>query len=88
MYSYRSLEFSNEFLSDFGGLNPSERRLIVKALEYLDSDERYPSLAVHQLHGEHAGTWAAYASRRIRVVYERLESGRKGLLGCSRHYER
>ena len=88
MHSYRNLEFSDDFLSDFGRLNPSERRLILKALQYLDSDERRPSLAAHALHGDLTGKWTAYASANLRVVYERLEAGRKGLVGCSRHYER
>ena len=88
MHSYVNLGFTDEFLEEFGRLNASERRLVVKALGLLDSDERHPSLSVHALHNELEGRWTAYTSRSLRVVFRRLDSGRKEMVSYSRHYER
>jgi hypothetical protein len=41
---------------------------------------------MHQLKGQQAGTWAAYASKGLRITFERLESGRKRLIAASHHY--
>jgi mRNA-degrading endonuclease YafQ of YafQ-DinJ toxin-antitoxin module len=54
----------------------------------LDSNERHPSLRVHQLQGDQAGVWSASASDELRLTFERLSEGRKLLLRCSRHYQR
>jgi mRNA-degrading endonuclease YafQ of YafQ-DinJ toxin-antitoxin module len=58
----------------------------VKAIGFLDEDERHPSLRVHELGGDLAGTWSASASDDLRLLFVRTEGGRKVLLACSRHY--
>lgn len=52
----------------------------------LDADETTPSLHVHQLKGQQAGLWTAYASKSLRITFERLEGGRKRLIEASQHY--
>lgn len=90
MPTYQSLQFSQDFLESFvaGNFSASERRRLLRALELLDTDERHPSLRVHQLEGRLRGTWSASASDVLRITFERLDGGRKGLLDCSRHYQR
>ena len=56
-------------------------------MRYLDEDERYPSLRVHQLSGDMTGIWSASASEDLRITFVRLEGGRKLLLRCTRHYQ-
>lgn len=90
MTDYKSLDFTETFLSAFAGrdFSAGERRLILKALRLLDENERHPSLRVHQLHGDREGSWSASASAVLRVTFERHAGGRKRLLTCSHHYAR
>lgn len=85
-----SLVFTDSFLLDLGGaksrFTAAERRKILKALQLLDSDERHPSLEVHQLVGDRRGQWAAKADAQLRLTFERLPGGRKLLLACTHHY--
>jgi mRNA-degrading endonuclease YafQ of YafQ-DinJ toxin-antitoxin module len=55
-------------------------------MRLLDSNEKHPSLRVHELSGDLAGIWSASASDDLRIEFLRLEGGRKLLLRCSRHY--
>jgi mRNA-degrading endonuclease YafQ of YafQ-DinJ toxin-antitoxin module len=66
----------------------STRITSLKALRLLDSDERHPSLRVHQLQGDLAGLWSASASDVLRLTFVRTAQGRKTLVSCSRHYDR
>lgn len=88
-YRYRSLEFTDSFLQDFVGrqFTAADRKRVLQALRLLDTDERSPSLRVHEMQGPLAGVWSASASDALRVTFERLEGGRKLLLTCSRHYQ-
>ncbi|HET8627819.1 MAG TPA: hypothetical protein VFL91_10390 [Thermomicrobiales bacterium] len=85
---YGSLEFTRTFLETLCGraFNAAERRQFLSALDRLDTDERHPSLRVHQLRGDLAGLWSASASRSLRLTFERLDGGRKRLIAYSRHY--
>lgn len=85
---YRTLSFTETFLETFGGksFNWAERRRLLKALGLLDSNERHPSLRVHELRGDLAGVWSASASKELRITFERREGGGKLLLTCSHHY--
>jgi mRNA-degrading endonuclease YafQ of YafQ-DinJ toxin-antitoxin module len=85
---YRTLDFTETFLETFTdrSLSASDRRQILRALRLLDTNERHPSLRVHQLHGDREGSWSASASDGLRITFERLGGGRKRLLTCSRHY--
>jgi mRNA-degrading endonuclease YafQ of YafQ-DinJ toxin-antitoxin module len=85
-----SLDFTDTFLETFGSrdFTAAERRAIRKALRLLDTDERHPSLRVHQLEGDLAGLWSASASEVLRLTFVRTGRGRKTMVSCSRHYDR
>ena len=87
---FRSLEFTDTFLETFGSkdFTAAERKAIRKALRLLDSDERHPSLRVHQLQGDLTGLWSASASDVLRLTFVRTAQGRKTMVSCSRHYDR
>ena len=85
---FQSLDFTDTFLETFGSkeFTAAERKAIRKALRLLDSDERHPSLRVHQLEGDLAGLWSASASDVLRLTFVRTAHGRKTMLTGSRHY--
>jgi hypothetical protein len=56
------------------------------ALDLLEESDRHPSLNIHQLKGQQAGLWTAYASKSLRITFERREGGRKRLIEASQHY--
>jgi hypothetical protein len=87
---YTSLDFTDSFLETFGSKNftAAERKTIRKALRLLDSDEKHPSLRVHQLEGDLAGLWSASASDVLRLTFVRTARGRKTMVTCSRHDDR
>ena len=87
---FRSLDFTDTFLETFGskGFTAAERKAIRKALRLLDTDERHPSLRVHQLQGDLTGLWSASASDVLRLTFVRTARGRKTMVSCSRHYDR
>ena len=87
---FRTLDFTDEFLQTFGSkdFTAAERKAIRKALRLLDTDERHPSLRVHQLQGDLAGLWSASASEVLRLTFVRTAQGRKTLVRCTRHYDR
>jgi mRNA-degrading endonuclease YafQ of YafQ-DinJ toxin-antitoxin module len=64
----------------------SDQRRFLKALRLLDQNEKHPSLRVHELSGDLAGTWSASASDDLRLLFIRAGGGRKILLTCTRHY--
>jgi mRNA-degrading endonuclease YafQ of YafQ-DinJ toxin-antitoxin module len=72
----------------FPGFTAAERKSIRKTLRLLDTDERHPSLRVHQLQGDLAGLWSASASEVLRLTFVRTPQGRKTLVRCTRHYDR
>jgi mRNA-degrading endonuclease YafQ of YafQ-DinJ toxin-antitoxin module len=87
---YTSLDFTETFLETFGSkdFTAAERKAVRKALRLLDSDERHPSLRVHQLQGDLTGLWSASASEVLRLTFVRTPHGRKTMVSCSRHYDR
>lgn len=86
--NFLTLDFSSEFLESLVSreFSARERTQFIKALRLLDSDERLPSLRVHQLQGQEAGVWSASVTEQLRITFERIPGGRKRLLACSRHY--
>lgn len=88
--AYRTLDFTQTFLETFASkdFSASDRAAMLKALSRLDENERHPSLRVHKLEGDRAGSWSASASTVLRLTFERLDGGRKRLLTCSKHYDR
>lgn len=89
-YKYEALDFTDTFLATLTSkdFSAADRKTFIKALRLLDQDERHPSLRVHQLRGDREGSWSASASSSLRMTFERLPSGRKRMLTCSRHYDR
>jgi mRNA-degrading endonuclease YafQ of YafQ-DinJ toxin-antitoxin module len=85
-----SPDFTDTFLETFASkdFTAGERKATRKALRLLDSDERHPSLRVHQLQGDLTGLWSASASEVLRLTFTRAPQGRKTLVSCSRHYDR
>ncbi len=86
MAALSNLEFTTEFLATFQRLSPTDQGRVSRALELLDQNERHPSLNIHQLKGQQAGVWTAYATKSLRITFERLEGNRKRLVGASHHY--
>ena len=89
-HTYTTLIFTDTLFTTLmsNDFSATERRRFIRALQLLDTDERHPSLRVHQLRGEQAGTWSASASDELRITFERLPEGKKRMLTCSRHYAR
>ena len=87
---FQTLDFTDTFLATFGSkdFTATERKAIRKALRLLDTDEKHPSLRVHQLEGDLAGLWSASASDVLRLTFIRAARGRKTMVSCSRHYDR
>lgn len=75
----KSLDFTDTFLETFGSkdFTSAEGKAIRKALRLLDTDERHPSLRIHQLRGDLAGLWSASASDALRLIFARTAQGRK-----------
>jgi len=86
MAALSNLEFTTEFLATFQRLSTTDQGRVSRALELLDQNERHPSLNVHQLKGQQAGVWTAYATKSLRITFERLAGSRKRLVGASHHY--
>ncbi len=86
MGALENLQLTTEFLDSFTRLSTTNQGRISRALERLNQNERHPSLEVHQLKGDQAGLWAAYASKSLRITFRRLDSGRKELVEASQHY--
>jgi hypothetical protein len=84
--AYPTLVMTPEFMESYAGFAPAERRRFLHALILLDTNERHPSLRVHQLRGDREGQWSASASDSLRIIFERLPDGRKRLVECSKHY--
>ena len=86
--TYRTLEFTETFLATYASrdFSDADRRAFRKALRLLDENEQHPSLRVHRLQGDRAGSWPASASDALRMTFERSSEGRKRMLTCSRHY--
>ncbi|MFN8617417.1 MAG: hypothetical protein U0837_09990 [Dehalococcoidia bacterium] len=86
----RSLDLTIQFVDDLlnNRFSAAERSAVKKALELLDENDRHPSLRVHRLSGDEAGSWTCYATAAIRITFERLPEGHKRLLTLTRHYDR
>lgn len=83
---FQTLRLTMEFLEDLTALSRDDQRRVLRALARLDADEKASSLRVHELQGKLAGQWSASVSKSLRITFERLDKGRKRILGCSHHY--
>jgi hypothetical protein len=86
--AYRTLRFTPTFLETLldKEFTAADRRALVKALSLLDSNERHPSLRVHELKEALAGFWSVSASKSLRMTFIREAEGIKRLMTCSHHY--
>jgi Txe/YoeB family toxin of Txe-Axe toxin-antitoxin module len=84
--TFETIDFTPEFLQNLVALSNADGKKVVKALSLLDSNERHPSLGVHQLKGELDGVWTAKASKGLRITFQRDAKRRKTMLTCSQHY--
>jgi hypothetical protein len=89
MGDYTTLLFTSAFLDTLTAkeFTAADRRRFLQAVRLLDTNERHPSLRIHQLQGDMAGLWSASASDALRITFERIDSGQKRLIACSRHYQ-
>jgi hypothetical protein len=89
MPEYANLILTSDFVESYGSreFSAAERRRFATALRLLDTDEKHPSLRVHQLEGKERGTWSVSASDELRITFERRPDGIKVILRCSRHYQ-
>lgn len=85
---YQTLEFTDSFLQDLVDrrFSTRDRQRIIRALRLLDTNERHPSLRVHELRGPLEGVCSASASDELRLTFSRIGEGKKLLLTCNRHY--
>jgi mRNA-degrading endonuclease YafQ of YafQ-DinJ toxin-antitoxin module len=83
---YRTLDITDTFRETFASFSNEDRRRFLKALRLLDQNEKHPSLRVHDLAADLAGTWSASASHDLRMTFLRIPGGRKVMLTCTRHY--
>lgn len=81
-----TLVLTLEFLDRLTRLARDDQRRVLRALVRLDLDEQTPSLRVHPLRGKEGGQWSASASASLRITFDRLDGGRKRIIGCSHHY--
>jgi mRNA-degrading endonuclease RelE of RelBE toxin-antitoxin system len=87
------LDFEIVFLENYSRLKPSERKTIDKAVRFLSSNPRYPSLNVHKaknVKGKYAeggnDVFIAYASKDLRFTFEYgPEPGMIALRNCGHH---
>ena len=88
-HTYLTLVFTDSLFTTLmsNDFTTAERRQFIRALERLDTNERHPSLRVHQLQGDQSGIWSASASDVLRLTFERLPDGKKRMIECSRHYQ-
>ena len=86
MPDYLALLFTSGFMESLERFSPADRRRVRHALDLLEANERHPSLNIHPLSGKRIGEWTVYASKSLRITFERLDDGRKRLLEVSQHY--
>ncbi|HEV3309772.1 MAG TPA: hypothetical protein VG815_04565 [Chloroflexota bacterium] len=75
-YEYLHLDFTETFLLTYTSRDfaPLDRAAILKALRFLDENERHPSLGVHKLEGDRSGAWSASASEPLRLTSSDLKA--------------
>lgn len=85
-----SLILTTEFLRSLldRRFTVADHSAILRALVLLDTNQRHPSLRVHKLQGDLAGTWSASASDSLRLLFERAPDGKKRMKECTKHYDR
>jgi mRNA-degrading endonuclease YafQ of YafQ-DinJ toxin-antitoxin module len=85
---YNTLEFTPSFLESLSSrrFTAADQAAVLRALRLLDTNDRHPSLRVHELQGRQRSVWSASASRSLRLHFLRMEDGRKRLLLVTKLY--
>ena len=75
---YRTLDFTETFLQLFASrdFTAADRKAILKGLRLLDTNERHPSLRVHELKGDREGSWSTSASVRTGAAIVAMPNSR------------
>ncbi|NPV29508.1 MAG: DNA helicase [Firmicutes bacterium] len=73
---------TDSFLEQFYELDRKAQKQVLKTLRLLGNNPKHPSLQVHRIRG--TPFWEAYASKSIRVVFQR-EEDTLILLACGHH---
>lgn len=73
---------TDSFLEQFCELDRKAQKQVLKTLRLLGNNPKHPSLQVHRIRG--TPFWEAYASKSIRVVFQR-EEDTLILLACGHH---
>src|SRR4030065_2365125 len=87
------LHFEIIFLENYSRLKPSEKKAIDKAIRFLSSNPRHPSLNVHKAKNAKAkypeggdAVFIAYATKDLRLTFEYgPEPGMIAFRNCGRH---
>jgi mRNA-degrading endonuclease RelE of RelBE toxin-antitoxin system len=87
------LHFEIIFLENYSHLKPSEQKIIDKAIRFLSTNPRHPSLNIHKaknVKGKYAeggnDVFIAYASKNLRLTFEYgPKPGMIALRNCGRH---
>jgi len=87
------LRFEIIFLENYSHLKPSEQKIIDKAIRFLSTNPRHPSLNIHKaknVKGKYAeggnDVSIAYASKNLRLTFEYgPEPGMIALRNCGHH---
>ena len=87
------LRFEIIFLENYSHLKPSEQKIIDKAIRFLSTNPRHPSLNIHKaknVKGKYAeggnDVFIAYASKNLRLTFEYgPEPGMIALRNCGHH---
>ena len=87
------LHFEIMFLESYSRLKPGEQTIVDKAIKFLSTNPRHPSLNVHKgknVKGKYAeggnDVFIAYASKSLRLTFEYgPEPGMIALRNCGHH---
>ena len=64
------VRYSSRFRKQYAELSETTQRKVDKAIEFLDTDFRYPGLRSHPLKS-HPGIFEAYVDDKYRMTFER-----------------
>jgi len=92
-FSPFKLHFEIIFLENYSHLKPSEQKIIDKAIRFLSTNPRHPSLNIHKaknVKGKYAeggnDVFIAYASKNLRLTFEYgPEPAMIALRNCGHH---
>ncbi|MEK9156627.1 MAG: type II toxin-antitoxin system mRNA interferase toxin, RelE/StbE family [Patescibacteria group bacterium] len=75
----------DDFLKDFCELSWDVQKRTVKIGKLFRENPLHPSLRLHQLHGSLMGIWSISVTEKIRILFQREESGDIVFLSIGHH---